>query len=102
MGQYACEECGEICSRKEIDIDHIEPIISLEHGFDEDWQGLILRLFCEADGLQGICKPCHRVKTMNEDEIRRHYSAKRKEDEKKETKKKLNKEAKARKKEKEC
>ena len=77
-GKYACESCGEIVSRKEIDIDHIEPIIPLKTGFQDDWGALILALFCEADGLQGICKPCHTIKTMQEDEMRRTYKELRK------------------------
>ena len=77
-GKYACEMCGEIKARKEIAIDHINPIISIQHGFNDDWTALINALYCEADGLQGLCKPCHSIKTMQEDEMRRHYKAEKK------------------------
>lgn len=81
-GQYACEMCGEICSRKEIDIDHITPIIALDGSMD--WENaeqvglLIFAMFCESEGLQGLCKPCHKIKTMQEDEMRRMYKEKKK------------------------
>jgi hypothetical protein len=64
-----------------------------------DWENaehigtFILKMYCEADGLQGLCKPCHTVKTMNEDEMRKHYRQVKKD----EIKKKLNEEAKAKK-----
>lgn len=82
-GQYACEMCGEIVKREEIDIDHISPVIPLDGSMD--WESaehigtLVLAMFCEADGLQGICKICHRVKTMQEDEMRKYYKEKAKE-----------------------
>ena len=67
-----------------------------------DWESpeqvglFVFRLFCEADDLQGICKPCHSVKTMTETEMRKAYKQKAKD----EAKKRLNEEAKKQKKEK--
>jgi len=47
---------------KEIQVDHVEPCGSLKTF--EDLPGFVRRLFCEADGLQVLCKAnCHRRKT---------------------------------------
>ena len=81
-GKYKCEICEEIFKRKEIDIDHVEPVIDIQIGFI-DWNTYIENLFCEADNLQGICKSCHSVKTEQEKEMRMFYKQKLKEKEEK-------------------
>jgi 5-methylcytosine-specific restriction endonuclease McrA len=76
-GQYKCEDCGEIFKQKEIQIDHIEPVIDIRLGFTT-WDDYIMRLFVEPDKLQGICASCHSRKTMLEDAMREHFNKKRK------------------------
>jgi len=69
---YMCNKCldkGFI--RKEIQIDHILPIVPLT-GWDS-WDKLIERLFCEAKGLQILCRPCHKIKTQKEEKTRREF-----------------------------
>ena len=46
-------------------IDHIEPVIDPEKGF-VSWNAVIKRMFCEADGLQVLCRECHSAKTKDE------------------------------------
>lgn len=55
--------------RKNIVVDHINPVVSLETGFS-DWHQFIENLFCEKDNLQAICSACHDKKTKTEREIR--------------------------------
>ncbi len=57
-------------TRKEIQIDHITPIVPLT-GWDS-WDKLIERLFCKEEDLQVLCKPCHHTKTQKENKIRRN------------------------------
>lgn len=45
--------------------DHISPVVDTEEGFTS-WDNLIERLFCEADGLQILCKVCHDLKSKDE------------------------------------
>lgn len=58
---YRCAACQEEFTQKDIEIDHINPI-----GREKTWDQFIDGLFCEADNLQAICKPCHKVKTKEE------------------------------------
>lgn len=76
-GNYQCESCGSIFKSKDIHVDHIEPVISIEDGFN-GWDTYIDRLFCDPDGLQGICKICHDVKTETEKALRASFKEKRK------------------------
>lgn len=61
-GLYACRCCGDIVGPKEYNVDHIESIINPKMGFTT-WDSYIDRLFCGVDGLQLLCKDCHRDKT---------------------------------------
>lgn len=67
--QYRCETCNGIFKQKEIQIDHIEPVVDLD-GF-EGWEIYISRLFCDSSNLQALCKPCHLIKTNIENAKRR-------------------------------
>ena len=61
---YECASCGETFTNKEVEVDHIVPAGSLK-SFD-DLPQFVERLFCEADGFQLLCKPCHQDKTNAE------------------------------------
>lgn len=50
-------------------VDHIQPVVDPRSGF-VDWNTLIKRLFCEADGFQLLCYECHSAKTKDERKIR--------------------------------
>ncbi len=50
-------------------VDHISPVIDPKIGF-VDWNTLIKRLFCEADGFQLLCHGCHTKKTADERKLR--------------------------------
>lgn len=69
-GVYKCAGCKKDFARKDIQVDHIQPIVGSE-GFTT-WDDYITRLFCEAEGLQVLCKDdCHKEKTRLEREARR-------------------------------
>ena len=68
--QYVCNKCQAILPRDKVHIDHVNPVIDPEHGF-QTWDEYIARLFVEADGLQVLCKNCHTTKTNEENKARR-------------------------------
>lgn len=68
-GEYRCAMCEEVFCLKEIHVDHIDPVVDPARGFTT-WDEYIDRLFCEAEGLQILCKVCHKDKTNEEKKIR--------------------------------
>lgn len=62
--EYLCNICGNYYPDKEIQIDHINPVGSLQCG--DDLKEFVDRLFCEEDGLQSICTNCHNSKTQED------------------------------------
>lgn len=66
---YKCAKCEGEFTQKNIEINHKIPVI-LTSGFDS-WSGVIERMFCEAEGLEALCKPCHKVITKYENTLRK-------------------------------
>ena len=62
---YLCASCGGFFIARDVQVDHIEPVVSPQEGF-QDWWTYMNRLYCEADNLQVLCKPCHKEKTAEE------------------------------------
>lgn len=62
--EYFCNSCGWISGKKDFQLDHIISVIPVS-GWD-NFDGFIDRLFCEADGYQLLCKPCHQIKSAEE------------------------------------
>ena len=69
-GKYKCAHCGEIHRNKDVQVDHIEPVVDPHKGF-ENWDTYIARLFVEPTGLQVLCIDCHSIKTQEENVVRR-------------------------------
>jgi len=59
--EYKCNHCKNWFMDKEVQIDHIVDAGTLTCA--ADLPGFIERLFCELDGFQTLCKPCHQIKT---------------------------------------
>lgn len=74
-GLYECESCKSCFGPKEINKDHIVPVIDVQKGFTT-WQDYIDRLFVNSEGIQILCLSCHTSKTGVENEIRRKYGQK--------------------------
>ncbi len=60
-----CQICGSKVPRSELDVDHIKPKGAVPQAIFL-WPGYITRYFSPAENLQGVCKPCHKVKTAAE------------------------------------
>jgi 5-methylcytosine-specific restriction endonuclease McrA len=67
---YQCAICNEEFPAAQIQVDHIDPVVDPATGFTS-WDSFIERLFCSADNLQVVCKPCHKIKTQEEKQQRK-------------------------------
>jgi len=63
-----CNGCGDLVPETTSSVDHINPVIDPQVGFTS-WDAFIERLFCEVEGFQVLCTPCHKAKTKGEREI---------------------------------
>lgn len=79
-GIYKCAICEGSFGPKEIQLDHVVPVVDEESGFI-DFNTYIDRLFCGVDGFQCLCKPCHSTKTFFEQEIRKQVKKENKKEE---------------------
>lgn len=63
-----CASCGKLVPETESAVDHINPIVDPAVGFTT-WDDFIHNLYCEEEGLQVLCNPCHHEKTQAEKAI---------------------------------
>lgn len=68
-GKYLCAKCREVHPRKNIQMDHILPVVPVEG--TNDWNVVISRMFVEASAYQCLCKECHKEKTSEENKMRK-------------------------------
>jgi len=69
---YKCNHCKKLHKQKEINVDHITPVIPLTMSLKElTPTQLTDRIFTLP--LQILCKPCHKVKTKKETAQRKAY-----------------------------
>jgi hypothetical protein len=66
---YACNKCKHEFPAKDVEVNHIHPVVPTT-GFDS-WDALIERLFCEQEGLEVVCKPCHKLISKQENTERK-------------------------------
>lgn len=74
-GFYKCNSCLSDYVAKEVEVNHIVPVVPIT-GFDS-WDNIISRLFCEKEGLEVLCKSCHKKITKQENLERIVHSEKR-------------------------
>jgi 5-methylcytosine-specific restriction endonuclease McrA len=67
--EYLCSNCGKWFMGKDVQVDHIIPVIDPVKGF-ESWDVFVDRLFCEEDNLAVLCKSDHKNKTNEEKAVR--------------------------------
>lgn len=68
-GRYKCAGCNIVYRRKDVQLDHITPVVPTS-GWDTLEQYCV-RLFCDPSGLQVLCREkCHREKTNAENRVR--------------------------------
>lgn len=67
---FKCASCNKEFPQKEVQVDHIVPIIDPIKGFTS-WDDVIKNMFCEEDNLQVLCKGCHQIKSTAEKAARK-------------------------------
>ena len=79
--RYRCAICGQLFSQKNVQVDHIEPVISLwKRESAMSYDDIVRGVFCKLDNLQVVCSTpmkrnngipsCHKLKTDEENYIR--------------------------------
>ena len=61
---HQCSKCKKWLKGSEVQLDHVIPCGELTK--TSHIKGFVMRLFCESDGFQKMCKPCHLKKTEKE------------------------------------
>jgi 5-methylcytosine-specific restriction endonuclease McrA len=62
---FRCASCSEEFTSKDIEVDHIKPVVDPKVGF-VDWNTYIERMFCPKSNYQVLCTTCHKAKTKQE------------------------------------
>lgn len=65
---YRCNACGMDFTSKDVQVDHIIPVVDPRDGF-KTWDDYINRLFCDKSNLQVLCTTCHQLKTSQEKKL---------------------------------
>ncbi|MCF1549920.1 hypothetical protein, partial [Escherichia coli] len=60
--------CKNEFPAKEIQVDHIHPVIDPTRGFIS-WDEVVKRMFCEKEDFQILCRQCHSKKSTVERQI---------------------------------
>lgn len=71
---YHCASCSQSFPAKDVQVDHIAPIIDPYKGFT-GWDDVVNAMFCEKDNLQVLCTECHKAKTAQERTTKRNTNA---------------------------
>lgn len=69
-GTYTCAMCKFERRRKDVQLDHVEPVVDPSTGFTS-FSAYITRLLPGKGGWQVLCVECHAQKTKEENEARR-------------------------------
>jgi 5-methylcytosine-specific restriction endonuclease McrA len=71
---YRCTHCRANFPATSVVVDHIHPVVDTMKGFTT-WDEYIERMFVEAEGLQVLCKCCHKEKTAIERKERKNVQS---------------------------
>lgn len=70
--RYICEICGDNFGIREVQVDHINPVVPVDTpARNMSWDLIIARLFCDISNLQVLCTDCHKKKSAKENAERR-------------------------------
>lgn len=67
---FQCASCGNDFPAKEVQCDHISPVVDPKVGF-VSWDVYIERLYCNKENFQILCKGCHTKKSTKEKSARK-------------------------------
>lgn len=67
-----CQSCLKPTPTYLMQVDHHEPIVPTSTTLEDmTWDEVIDRTWCEENNLVPLCKPCHLLKTKQENKLRR-------------------------------
>jgi len=66
---YRCNGCKKEFVQSQVQVDHVVPVVKAT-GFTT-WDDYINSLFCSKDNLQVLCLGCHKIKSKDENAVRR-------------------------------
>lgn len=66
---YRCKSCNNLFPASGMEVNHKDPVIPID-GF-KSWDDVIQRLFCEKEGLEALCRDCHKKVTKEENAERK-------------------------------
>ncbi len=69
--KWLCAKCNALVGKGEKHRDHIDPVVSVEKGWDGSWDTYRDRLFVDADKIQILCLQCHKEKSNGENRLRK-------------------------------
>lgn len=73
-----CAACQKLEPAYLLEIDHKDPVIPIGETIDDQsWDKIIDRLWCDERNLQALCKPCHKLKSKQENVERRKLKKER-------------------------
>jgi 5-methylcytosine-specific restriction endonuclease McrA len=55
---YTCALCDGLFPKKQVQVDHINPVVDPDVGF-QGFDVYLERMFCPAENLRILCKECH-------------------------------------------
>ena len=67
---FKCALCSNEFLNKDVEVDHIEPVVCPKVGF-VDWNTYMERLLVDKDKMQVVCKKCHKEKSKLENQERK-------------------------------
>ncbi len=70
---YLCAGCGKEYTNKDVEVDHITPVVDPSVGF-VDWNTYISRMFSPKSNYQVLCTTCHNKKSNEEKASKRKRS----------------------------
>ena len=64
---YICAECKKSFSGKDVQVDHIKPVIPVNKAaLGMKWDTIVNRIYCDKKNLQVLCRECHKQKSKEE------------------------------------
>ena len=74
-----CHECKQPTPEYLMQVDHVDPIIPIDSSLDEmKIDDLVNNVWCDANKLDALCKPCNSIKTKAENKLRRENKKRKK------------------------
>lgn len=71
LTKFRCSMCSGLFNEPDIEMDHIDPVMKIDTGFDGDWTGVINRMLCKESGFRAVCETCHSNHTDKQKELRK-------------------------------